>query len=81
MSTRCSLKHERDEATGQEIHLYQDLADEDHCVMLELEGFTLEAASWVTLSGRHKTRVQLRIPDRWARKLGLIEPLNAVETA
>lgn len=79
MSTRCSLKYERDEATGQEIHLYQDLADEDHCVMLELEGFTFEAASMVAPSGSHKTWVRLRIPDRWARELGLIEPLNAVE--
>jgi hypothetical protein len=78
LSTRCSLKHERDEATGQEVHLYRDLLDEDHCVMLELEGFTFEAATWVAPSGSHKTRVQLRIPDRWARKLGLVEPATPV---
>ncbi len=27
MSTRCTIKYERDEATGQEIHLYEDLLD------------------------------------------------------
>ena len=72
MSTRCSLKHERDEATGQGIHLYEDLMDGRDCVMLEVEGFTFETSVSVQLSGRLDTRVQLRIPKHWARKLGLI---------
>jgi hypothetical protein len=42
-------------------------------VMLELEGFTFEFATWVAPSGRNKTRVQLMIPERWARKRGLLE--------
>lgn len=73
MSTRATLKYERDEATGEEFHLYREWLDEDHCLMLELEGFTFEAASWVAPSGRRETRVRLRIPDEWARKLGLLE--------
>jgi hypothetical protein len=45
MSTRCSIKHDRDEGTGQGFHLYEDMADERDCVMLDLEGFTFETSS------------------------------------
>jgi hypothetical protein len=77
LSTRCSLKYERDEATGQGIHLYEDLQDNRDCVMLQVEGFTFETSVSVAPSGRLDTRVQLRIPKHWARKLGLIEPAKA----
>lgn len=73
MSTRCSLKYELDEATGQEIHLYEDLMDDRDCVMIQVEGFTFETSVSVELSGRLTTRVQLRIPKHWARRLGLVE--------
>jgi len=72
MSTRCTIKHERDESTGQEIHLYEDLLDDPGCVLLELEGFTFETSVSVAPSGRLGTRALLRIPKLWARKLGLI---------
>ena len=72
MSTRCTIKYERDESTGQGIHLYEDLLDDPGCVLLELEGFTFETSVSVAPSGRLGTRALLRIPKHWARKLGLI---------
>lgn len=72
MSTRCTTKYERDESTGQEIHLYEDLLDEPDCVLLEIQGSTFETSVSVAPSGRLSTRVMLRIPKPWARKLGLI---------
>jgi hypothetical protein len=73
MSTKSSLKFEKDEATGQLFHLYRELFDEDEQVVyLELEGFPFEASSSVELSGQGAARVAIRIPDTWARKLGLI---------
>ena len=71
MSTKTTLRYERDEATGREFHLCRDWPDEDH-VILELEGFAFESAAWVTAAGINKTRIELRIPDCWAQKLGLI---------
>jgi hypothetical protein len=44
MSTRCTIKYERDESTGQEINLYEDLLDDPSCMLLELEGFTFETS-------------------------------------
>jgi len=52
MSTRCTIKDDRDEATGQGFHLYEDLADESDCVMLDLEGFTFETSVSFAPSGR-----------------------------
>jgi hypothetical protein len=72
MSTRCTIKNDRDEATGQGFHLYDDLADERDCVMLDLEGFTFEASVSFAPSGRPEMRVLVRIPKRFARPLGLI---------
>jgi hypothetical protein len=72
MSTRCTIKHDRDEATGQGFHLYEDLADEHDCVMLDLEGFTFESSVSFAPSGRPDMRVLVRIPKRFARTLGLI---------
>jgi hypothetical protein len=73
MSTKNSLKYEHDEATGQQVHLYEDVFDEEH-VYLELEGFPVEVASSVALSGQGQARVAIRIPNAWARKLGLLKP-------
>jgi hypothetical protein len=72
MSTRCTIKHDRDEATGQGFHLYEDLANESGCVMLDLEGFTFEASVFFGPSGKPKMRVLVRVPKRFARPLGLI---------
>jgi len=72
MSTRCTIKYERDEPIGQEIHLYEDLLEDPGCVLLEVEGFTLETSVSVAPSGRLDTRALLRIPKPWARKLGPI---------
>ena len=72
MSTRCTIKDDRDEATGQGFHLYEDLVDERDCVMLDLEGFAFQASISFAPSGRLGTRALLRIPKPWARKLGLI---------
>src|ERR1019366_3920637 len=72
MSTKRTLKFERDEATGEEFHLYEDWPDED-CVFLELEGFAFKSAAWPTSAGMNKTHVRIQIPNRWAQKLGLIE--------
>jgi hypothetical protein len=82
MSTQSTLKHERDDTTRQEFHLYNDLYDEDH-VYLALEGFHFEAASSMNLSGEWGSRLTLKLPCGWARKLGLIEtvPVPDPETA
>ncbi len=72
MSTRCTIRDARDEASGRGFHLYEDLAENGNCVMLELEGFTFETSVSFASSGDFETRVLLRIPKRWARKLGLI---------
>ena len=74
MSTKNSLKYERDQATGQQVHLYQDAFDEEH-VCLELEGFPFEAASSAALSGQGPARITVRLPNAWAQKLGLLEAL------
>lgn len=34
MTTRCSLKYERDECSGQGVHLYEELAEDRNCVKL-----------------------------------------------
>ena len=72
MSTRCTIKDGRVEATGQGFHLYKDLADESDCVMLDLEGFTFETSVSFAPSGRPAIRVLVRLPKRFARSLGLI---------
>jgi hypothetical protein len=76
MSTRCTIKDARDEATGQGFHLYEDLAGERDCVMLDLEGFTFETSVSFAPSGRPEMRVRARIPKRFARALGLIDDAN-----
>lgn len=77
MSTRCTIKDARDDASGQGFHLYEDLAESDNSVMLELEGFTFETSVSFDSSGDFHTRVLLRIPKRWARRLGLLPEAGA----
>jgi hypothetical protein len=71
MSTIASLMCERDEAAGQMVHLYREGFDAAH-VYLEVEGFHFEAASSSELSGKGAMRVVIKLPNEWARKLGLI---------
>jgi hypothetical protein len=74
MSTKFSLMHECDEATGGWFHLYRECFDEDNqYVYLELGGFPFETETSINLSGNGPGRVAVRIPEAWTRKLGLIE--------
>lgn len=73
MSTKSSLKFESDEATGQQAHLYREAFDDDH-VYLELTGFPFEASSSVELTGQGRGRMSVRLPEEWAKKLGLLNP-------
>lgn len=72
MSAKGSLKFESDEVSGQQLHLYREVFDEAH-VYLELVGFPFEASSSIELSGQEPGRVAIRLPDEWARKLGLLD--------
>jgi hypothetical protein len=72
MSTRSSLKFEHNDASGQQVHLYQELFDDEH-VYLELIGFPFNATSSIELSGQGPGRVAIRLPKEWAKKLGLID--------
>jgi hypothetical protein len=72
MSTISSLKCERNEATGEMVHLYREGFDDAH-VYLEVEGFHFEAESSCELSGKGAMSVTIRLPNEWARKLGLLE--------
>lgn len=72
MSTRCTIKDDRDEGTRQGFHLHEDLADESDCVMLDLESFTFETSVSFAPSGRPEMRVLVRVPKRFARSLRLI---------
>jgi uncharacterized protein involved in tellurium resistance len=72
MSTKRTICFEEDKATREEIHIYEDLFDEEH-VFLEVYGFSFETESSMNLSGRGPGRVTICFPNEWARKLGLID--------
>jgi hypothetical protein len=72
MSTRCTIKEARDEASRLAFHLYEDLLEDQTSVTLEIRGFAFETSAFFTSSGEFGTRALLRIPKRWASKLGLI---------
>lgn len=72
MSTRCTIKDAKDNVNGKGFHLYEDLAESDNSVMLELEGFTFETSVFLDSSGDIHTRALLRIPKPWARRLGIL---------
>jgi hypothetical protein len=80
MSTIATLKCERDEATGQMVHLYRETFDNAH-IYLEVEGFHFETASSYELSGKGAMRVAIKLPHEWARKLGLIAAASDPTTA
>ena len=71
MSTKGTLKHERDDETRQGFHLYNEVFDDEN-VYLALEGFPFEAVSSVELSNTGGPRVVVRLPNAWAKKLGLV---------
>lgn len=72
MSTKTSLKYHKTPGGGW-FHLYRDCFDEDdEFVYLELGGVPFEALTSTDLSGNGLSRVAVRLPDEWARKLGLI---------
>jgi hypothetical protein len=48
-------------------------------VYLEFEGFPVEAASSLALSGHGPARVAIRIPNAWARKLGLLTTIQSTQ--
>ena len=73
MSTKVTLKYEREETTGGWFHFYREVFDEDTYVYLEFGGVQFEAASSTYLSDEGPTSVSIRIPDAWTRKLGLIK--------
>lgn len=83
MSTRCTIREARDEATGRGFHLYEDLLDDGDCVMLELEGMTFETSVAFAPSGRPEMRVEVRIPRSMARRMGLLpgaDGMNQIPT-
>jgi hypothetical protein len=67
-----SSPFEQDKASGQQIHLYQHLFDDEH-MYLELTGFPFDAASSVELSGHGPRRISIRLSNDWTMKLGLLE--------
>jgi hypothetical protein len=74
MSTKISLKHHSEEGlAGAGFHLYKECMD-DAFVYLEVSGVPFEGSTSVDLSGNGLSRVAVRLPNEWARKLGLIEP-------
>jgi hypothetical protein len=75
MSTKASLKYETDESNGGWFPLYREVFDEKGSfVFLELGGVSFESASSADLSGQGESTVTVRIPEEWARKLGLLHP-------
>lgn len=72
MSTRCTIKDARDKSAGQGFHLYEDLAEQGDCVLLDLDGMTFETSACFAPSGRPEMRVRERIPKHLAQKLGLL---------
>jgi hypothetical protein len=73
MSTRGTRRFERNKATRQGFHLYDECFDDDGNVYLELTGFQFEASTSGTLSGDGGPRLTVKLPLAWAEKLGLIQ--------
>lgn len=70
MSTKHTLKFERDNSTGENVHLYEETLDEEN-VFLELNGCPFGVASSLSPSCLRQ-QVIVRISNRMAEKLGLI---------
>ena len=72
MSPQCTIKNTRDKGTGQGFHLYEDLVQDEDCVM-ELEGLPFETSTFFTSHGTFDTRILLTIRRGWAHELGLLQ--------
>ena len=75
MSTKQTIKYQRDDETGAGYHLYQDMLELDDNgngpVHLELNSIAFEAGSgWLSGGGG----VDVTIPRAWAEALGLVMP-------
>lgn len=72
MSTKVSLKCHSEEG-GVGFHLYRECFDLDEgFVYLEVSGVPFETASSIDLSGKGPGSATIRLPDDWARELGLV---------
>lgn len=72
MSTKSSLKYHSEEG-GASFNLYRECFDfDEEFVYLEVHGVPFETASSIELSGCGPGSVTIRLPDSWARTLGLI---------
>jgi hypothetical protein len=77
MSTKVSLKHHSEEG-GAGFHLYRECFDfDEEFVYLEVRGVPFETDSSIDPSGRSPGSATIRLPDDWARELGLISDQNA----
>lgn len=76
MSTKITLKHHSEE-DGAGFHLYRACFDFDkEFVYLEVRGVPFETASSLDLSESGPSSATVRLPDDWARELGLISDQN-----
>lgn len=73
VSTKASIKYHSEEGTPSGwFHLYNEVLDDDY-VYLEFGGVPFEAANCAHLdAGTGPSSVAVRIPNDWARRLGLI---------
>lgn len=75
MSTKSSSSSSQyhSEEGGAGFHLYRECFDcDEEFVYLEVRGVPFETSSSIELSGNGPGSVTIRLPDDWARKLGLI---------
>lgn len=81
MSTKATLKYHREEQGEGWFHLYRECFDEENTfVYLELGGVSFQAASSAYLdAGTRPGSVAVRIPEDWARRLGLVEAAAETE--
>jgi hypothetical protein len=79
MSTKSSIKHYPDDQSGGWFHLYRECFDEeDEFVYLELGGVPFEAVNTVNLTEeKGPGSIRMRIPEDWARRLGLLPKAGA----
>ena len=80
MSTKVSLKYHNEEGTPNGwFHLYNEVFDDEY-VYLEFGGVPFEAASCAHLdAGTGPGSVAIRIPNEWARRLGLIGSVDNLD--
>jgi len=80
VSTKSSIKyHNEEETPGRWFHLYNEVFD-DNYIYLELGGVPFEASNCAYLdAGTGSGSVSVRIPNDWARRLGLIGNVNYLD--